>query len=317
MGEIMNNLTTVKNNNLIDTALRYDEDMIYSFLSFIDAKPKTTESYTKNLKAFFKYIQDNNITNPKRNDILAYRNSLKVKGLKNTTIQAYITAVRLFFRWTNSEGIYPNIADNVKGAKVSRMNKKDYLTSNQAKAVLSNIDKTTKTGARDYAIISLMLTTGLRTIEVSRANIEDLRPLGEHTVLYIQGKGKEDKGDYVKIPTAVEVILRDYIKSLYNKGDKAPLFQSTSNNNKGGRLTTKSISDVCKKAMRNTGLDSNRLTAHSLRHTAVTLSILNGNTLQEAQLFARHSNITTTQVYAHNLDKLNNKCSDSIANNLF
>ncbi len=312
----MDNLTVI--NNQVSRQLNLNQDMLNSFFSFIDVKnEKTLKSYTKNLKAFFNYLQDNSIKTPIRKDVINYREYLNDKGLKNTTIQAYISAVRLFFKWTNSENIYPNISDNIKGAKVSRANKKDYLTNNQAKDILNSIDKSTITGTRDYTIILLMLTTGLRTIEVTRANIEDLRTLGDNTVLYIQGKGKEDKSDYVNIPHSVEVVIRNYIKRLDNTNYNSPLFQSTSNNNKGGRLTTKTISNICKSAMQNVGLNSDRLTAHSLRHTAVTLSILNGNTLQEAQLFARHSNITTTQIYAHNLDKLNNKCSESIASNLF
>lgn len=59
--------------------------------------------------------------------------------------------------------------------------------------VLETIDRSTLTGKRDYALIALLVTCGLRTIEAHRANIEDLRTLGDMTVLYIQGKGKDEK----------------------------------------------------------------------------------------------------------------------------
>lgn len=71
---------------------------------------------------------------------------------------------------------------------------------------------------------------------------------------------------------------------------------------------------MVKRHLQKAGFNSSRLTAHSLRHSAVTLSLLNGATLQEAQMFARHANIATTQIYAHNLDRANNPCSDHIAN---
>jgi site-specific recombinase XerD len=54
------------------------------------------------------------------------------------------------------------------------------------------------------------------------------------------------------------------------------------------------------------------LTAHGLRHTTITLSLLGGASLQEAQAFARHANITTTQIYAHNIERANNKCEATI-----
>ena len=51
-------------------------------------------------------------------------------------------------------------------------------------------------------------------------------------------------------------------------------------------------------------LDSSRLTAHSLRHTAVTLALMGGATIQEARLLARHSSINTTLIYAHNINRV-------------
>ncbi len=72
-------------------------------------------------------------------------------------------------------GLYRDIAKNVKGLKLGTEHKKDYLTSKQAAAVLENIDRSTLKGKRDYAMLALMLTMALRTIEVRRANIEDMR----------------------------------------------------------------------------------------------------------------------------------------------
>jgi integrase/recombinase XerC/integrase/recombinase XerD len=56
--------------------------------------------------------------------------------------------------------------------------------------------------------------------------------------------------------------------------------------------------------MRAVGLDDSRLTAHSLRHTAISLSILGGASLQQAQAMARHSDSKTTLVYFHNLERI-------------
>ena len=93
---------------------------------------------------------------------------------------------------------------------------------------------------------------------------------------------------------------------------------SISNNSKGQGMSTRSISGVCKEAMIRAGYDSDRLTAHSLRHTAVTLALIaNGGNIQEAQQFARHANIATTQIYAHNLEKQNNQCSRLVAASIF
>lgn len=293
------------------------EELYTRWTKYIDASDKTIQTYTRDLRRMFRYFAEHGIRQPQREDIISYRESLKAEGLKPTTVQNYITAARLFFQWTEQERIYPNVAEHIKGAKLSREHKKDYLTSKQVKKVLSGIDRSSPTGLRDYAILALTITGGLRTIEVSRADIGDLRTLGDDTVLYIQGKGREEKAEYVRVSPPVEEAIRDYLKTRKDTDASAPLFSSTSNNSRGGRLSTRTISGICKGSMVEAGYNSERLTAHSLRHTAVTLSLLADKKLEEVQQFARHKNIATTLIYAHALDKAKNSCTDAISGAIF
>ena len=289
------------------------ESKLFSrFISYLDATPKTIDTYTKSIRQLFNYFSLNGIKTPKREDILAYKEDLKSKGHKPTTIQNYVTACKIFFKWTSQEGYYPNIAEHIKGAKIGREHKKDYLTRSQVKDVLLSIEKEDIQGLRDYAIILLMVTGGLRTIEIIRADISDLRTLGDFTVLYVQGKGKEDKTEYIKISAPVEKSIRMYLQMRGTTKETDPLFASLSNNNRGQRLTTRSISGIVKNRLKQAGYNSSRLTAHSLRHTAVTLSLLAGKNLAEVQQFARHANITTTMIYNHSLDNAKNSCSEAI-----
>lgn len=293
------------------------EETYLRFVFFIDVAEKSAETYTRNLRPMFRYFAENGITRPQREDIISYRESLKERGLKPTSVQNYITATRLFFQWTEQERIYPNVAAHVKGAKLDREHKKDYLTTSQCKHTLAGIDRSSLTGLRDYAIVALTMTDALRTIEVSRADIGDLRTLGDFTVLYVQGKGKEEKAEYVKVSEPVERAIRDYLKARGVSDPSAPLFASESNNSKGGRMSTRSISGICKAAMVEAGYNSSRLTAHSLRHTGVTLALMNGASLEEAQEYARHANIATTMIYNHALDKAKNRCAEAVSSALF
>lgn len=297
-------------------AQEVNTDLFERYIKYLDVSPKTIETYTKAIRQFMKYLYLKGIKRPVREDVINFREELK-ETKKPATVQNYITAVRLFFNWTEQEGLYPNIANHVKGAKLSKEHKKDYLTSAQVKTVLSSIDQSTEQGRRDYAIFALMVIGGLRDIEVHRANIGDLRTLGDTTVLYIQGKGREEKADLIKVPAEVEKAVRVTLIDRENPNPEEPLFISLSNNSRGNRISTRSISGLIKKAMKKAGFSSDRLTAHSLRHTAVTLSLLGGNSLQEVQQFARHNNIATTQIYAHNLDRLTNKCENTIASSIF
>ena len=308
----MNELTTVQQNTAIAERQTVGAELFNRYIDFLDSSPKTVETYTRALRQLFSYFSLNGITQPTRADILAFRDELKASGHKPTTVQNYITATKIFFSWTEQEGLYPNVADHLKGAKLDREHKKDYLTSRQVKEVLAGVDRSTEQGLRDYAMLFLMVTGGLRTIEVSRANVGDLRTLGDNSVLYVQGKGREEKTDYIKLSAPAEQAIRAYLKARGEKDEEAPLFSSTSNNNRGARLTTRSVSGIVKTRLQQAGYDSEKLTAHSLRHTAVTLSLLAGKDITEVQQFARHANIATTMIYNHALDKAKNGCSEAI-----
>ena len=291
-------------------------DLYTRFIAYLDASPKTVQTYSRAIRQFVRFISERGIDQPTREDVVAFRDELK-EDHKPTTVQSYLVAVRLFFQWTAQEGLYPNVAQHIKGAKLNKEHKKDYLTSSQVKNVLGGMERDTVQGRRDYAIFALMVTGGLRDIEVHRANVEDLRTLGDSTVLYLQGKGREERTEYVKVPAEVEKAIRASFADRKDLAGSQPLFISLSNNSKGERISTRSISGIVKASLVRAGYESDRLTAHSLRHTAVTLSLLGGNSLQEVQQFARHSNIATTQIYAHNLDRAKNQCESTIAKAIF
>lgn len=293
------------------------EQMVAQYIAYLDTMPKTIETYARALKQLLDYFSINGIKYPQREDVIAFRDDLAASGHKPTTIQNYITAVKIFFRWTAQMGLYPNITDHLKGAKLDREHKKDYLTGRQVKDVLASIDQNSEQGVRDYAILTLMVTGGLRDIEVSRANVGDLRTAGENTVLYVQGKGHMEKTEYVKISAQVERAIRAYLKTRGSCREDDPLFTSISNSCKGSRLTTRSISRIVKNSLKSAGYNSERLTAHSLRHTAVTLSLLAGKDITEVQQFARHVNLSTTMIYNHSLDKAKNSCGEAIAQAIF
>ena len=314
----MNELQQIqRQNNSLDVVRTLDFNIFERFINYLDASPKTVETYKKALRQFFNYLGVHGIRQPQREDVLAFRDDLKASGLKPTTVQNYITATRIFFKWTEQEGLYPNIAEHVKGAKLDKNHKKDYLTSRQAKEVLAGVQTDSEEGLRNYAILSLMVTGGLRTIEVSRADVGDLRTVGENTVLFVQGKGREEETEYIKISAPVEKAIRTYLKARDLTTEEQPLFTSTSNNSRGKRITTRTVSAIVKNALKNAGYDSARLTAHSLRHTAITLALLAGREITEVQQFARHANLNTTMIYNHALDQAKNGCSDAITNAIF
>jgi integrase/recombinase XerC/integrase/recombinase XerD len=298
-------LVPTENSTNVSKARQFD-DMIDMFIRSIDVSAKSKDTYRKALKQFFLYLDNQGITtSPDRLDILQYKDYLQ-KEHKANTVSSYMTAVRVFYGYLESEKICPNVTHGIKGAKTQRGFGKDALTKYQAKKILNNMRRETLIEKRNYAILNLLMRTGLRTIEVVRANIADIRQSAGENLLYIQGKGRDSKDEFVVLTDATYGPIDEYIWARRNPEKSEYLFVSHSQRNRGQELTTRTIRGIVKDAMFAAGIDSEYLTAHSLRHTAVTLALLAGAELQEAQALARHSSITTTMKYAHNMKRVEN-----------
>ncbi len=291
-------------------------DLLNRFTQYLDVSPSSVRSYVSGVKRFIRYLADNGISQPTRDTVIEYKKELAGKYSANT-VAISLSALRRFFGWCEAEGLYANITNGVKSPRIDRGHKKDAFSAAQLRTILAGMDRTTLKGKRDYAIFCLVSVTGLRTCEVIRADIGDLRNMQGETVLFIQGKGKTSKGDFVKISEPVMAAIRGYLALRGEVKDDEPLFASTAHRNSGGRLTTRSISGICKSAMIRAGFNSKRLTAHSLRHSAVTLALLAGVSLQEVSQFARHSNISVTMIYAHDVQRLKSRCESAVSNAIF
>lgn len=304
--------------NTSPAVIGFNADLFDRFINYTDVKETTLKGYAVCIRAFIKYLAENNIHQPQREDIKAYKAYLDSTDHTAGTKQQYLRAVKHFFKWTSAEGLYPNIADNIKGVKVRQDNtKKDALSETDIKAICDSIDRSTEAGKRDFAIILLAVTGGLRIIEMQRADIEDIKTIAGEKVLFIQGKGREEKDEYKKITPEVWEALSDYLEARTNTSKKAPLFTGTSNRAKGERLTEPSISRIIKGVFKAAGYDSDRITAHSLRHTSVTMLLKAGATIQEAQQHARHADPATTGIYAHNIEREKQHTEQRIYNQIF
>ena len=312
------------------------ETLLDRFIAYIDVKEITKESYFVCLRDFMAWLNENCIMQPQREDIRRYveylntphprrqrsdrpsNEPMPIIKMSAGTQARYLRAVKLFFKWTASEGLYPNVADNVKGAKVRVDNKKrDPLEKDQAINVLKSIDRSTITGLRDYAMILLSITAGLRIIEMQRADIGDLETIAGEKVLFIQGKGHDEKDAYKKLTPEVFAAIDEYLTARGCRDKSAALFAGAGNRCKGERLTEPSISRIIKDRLKAAGYDTHRISAHSLRHTSVTFLLEAGATLQEAQHHARHASPETTGIYAHNIDQRKDHSEQRIYNFLF
>lgn len=287
-------------------------DVIAAYLAELDASEKTRATYGRALRQYAKWLAGEGVTLDRttRADVMAYKRHLEATRSACTT-NAYLVAVRGLYSWLNARTGYPNVAEGVRGLRRGAQAARDALTLAQARDLLA-APAEGLLGLRNRAMVSLMLRRGLRTVEVSRADVGDLRQIGGRAVLFVQGKGRSAKDDFVVLGEQAERDLAAYLAERGQVPDGAPLFAAIGNRNRGGRMTTRAISRIVKDAYRAQGIDSPRITAHSLRHTAVTLSLVGGATVQEAQAMARHADVSTTLVYAHNLERMDARAEGAI-----
>jgi len=279
-----------------------------SFVNGLDVRPVTAQGYAKKVRRFMQWLKATGITAPDAGSVRAFRQHLIAEGMSSYSVSAYLSAVRCFYRWAEVNGLVPNnIAQSVKGTAVRRAHAKDALTAEQVKRVLA-----CARDARESALLALLFTTGIRSIEAVRANVGDLRQNGDWTVLYVWGKGHDSADDFVVVPDKVVRLIHAYFNTRRFLKESDPLFAGIGNRNAGGRMDTRSIRRIVKRVFQLAEVASPTITTHSTRHTAVTLALTSGATVQEAQALARHANITTTQVYAHNLEKLQAGTTDLI-----
>ena len=293
-----------------------DEEIIGKWMASLDLASSTKETYLSGFKAFCWFVRSTSLDFDEltRDDVKSFKEYLvNEKKLKPATVSSYLASVRSFYAYSEDNGI-ENIAHRVKGVTDSRSFKKEPLTPDQARRLLASIDRSTEKGMRDFAILNLMLRTGLRDIEIVRANCKDIQTKAGVDVLYVQGKGRASKDSFVVLTPKALSPITTYLEKRGNVNELDPLFASVSSRNAGERLTVRSISRIAKSALRAIGIDDERYTAHSLRHTAITFSLLGGATERDAQQMARHANITTTMLYSHDIDRIKHAAEREIDN---
>lgn len=279
-----------------------------SFIDYIDADEKTLRAYRCGINCLMNYLKDKGIKQPTRDDIIAFRNELREKYSSNTT-NSYMVAIKALFKYLEIHKIYDNIAVDIKGARYDTTPKKQVLSQEQARTIYSQL-----TDYREKCLFSLLISTGLRGIEVSRAKIEDIQEYNGEIVLWVQCKKHDDKDEYVKLSPQVIKDINNYI------GDRTEgnIFISTSNENYGLGLSTVSLRKIIKGIFKRFGLESDTFSLHSMRRTSATLMYENGADIQSIQQVLHHVSQNTTVRYINAVTRNKNKneyiVSDAIFN---
>ncbi len=283
----------------------------------------TARTYFKRGRFFISWLEQGREPHHRRLDrgcLEAYRAFLDRRFPNLRTKNGYLTAVRQFLGWLVP--LHPglvNAADFIQGWTCSRQHTRRHLPVEDAKALLAVLEadprKTELQRARNVGMAYLMLKTGLRTIEVSRARIEHLQELvpGERWRLWVHGKGRASADESVQVLKEVYERIQAYLGLRPNPLQGSdPLFATTACFDRGGnvvtaagkRLSTRAIHRIITEGLLLAGVKKPGIVVHSLRHSTPTFALLNDANPTRVQKMMRHQHYATTEIYVEEVQKL-------------
>jgi len=303
------------------------DSWIESMAAFVANKRSlpTQRVYRLVLKEFFLFVSKHP-SNVKQSDIIRYRHQMECLGRAPSTIGQHLAAISGYYNFCISRNL--TLYNPVRGVNrplVSAYTGATWLNKIQAKALLSQPNRNTIKGRRDYAILLTLLLTGLRRSELVNIRRRDIQERGDKLYLtYVCKGGAKIVRD---IPRRRWEVINDYlITSDREIKDDSPLF--TAITKAGGSLrnyyghhghnghhpiTPEAIRQIVAYYSRSAFAGEIRVSPHTLRHTAGTLLRESGRSIEEVQSFLKHKRIDTTQRYLHIVEANDSELGECIA----
>lgn len=285
------------------------ERLIENYLVEKDITKGTFDLLERILKQWIHYLEVHQILYPTEQDILNYIAWKRSFNYSISWMNHQVGALKGLYQYLSNnqkrlglDEIYAvDISSNLKQQPKTNQPTKVALSAPVAKQFILSLKEKRKYiwHYRDYAVFYLMLTTGLRTIEVRRAKRKDLKHLNQEYILYVHGKGRSSADEFVKIPKGVIEAINDYLS--LRKDNYPFLFVSHRKHTKSYQLSRSFFIKTIKRLFDEAGLSSKEVTTHALRHTAATLNLLRGGSLEGTKELLRHTQLSATLIYAHHV----------------
>jgi len=302
----MNYLAKTKKNNPIAAAslLSVFADFLRLDIANGDARPDTIRTYRAHVKQWVDWCYQQNLDPARANqhDVKRYRQHLVSLGLKHATITLKLTTIRRFYQAAVDRGlIIGNPAEAVRAPREREATDSiRHLSAGEAELLLRAIPSDGKIKhLRDRAIIALMLLEGLRAVEITRANVEDIEDGVDGVKILIHGKGKNGFIFPREDTTRAIVAYLEARGPVVSDEEGTPLFTATGNRAGGKRITRDGVRAVVDFYLEKADLKRARLSCHALRHTCGALLYQATRDVKVVQETLRHSNIATAARYSH------------------
>jgi integrase/recombinase XerC len=259
-----------------------------------NASAHTVKAYAGDLANFSRYVGSRPWHSIDHVTIRGFLSHLYEKGLGKTSVARSLAAVRSFYRWMAQEGVVEqNPAALVATPKLPKKLPRVPTIEEMNTVLDSKMPEVAAFRERDRLIFELLYGCGIRNSELIGINLDDIR-LSSEAVL-IRGKGKKERyvpfGDSVKAALTAYLPVRQKLLAERKRNTPALLI-----NQRGGRLTTRSVGRIIKKIAVAKGLSPD-VHPHTLRHAFGTHLLEEGADLRAIQEMLGHERLSTTQRY--------------------
>lgn len=273
---------------------------IARFLQHLSAErnlaPSTVAAYGYDLERFAAWLAENGGPRALRQiealDLKVYLAMLKDEhGLKPTSLSRVVSSLRVFFKWAEEQEY--RVPDPARGLRTPRKGRKlpVYLTPGESRRVLKYFDLESPNGARDYAVVTLLVMCGLRLAELVGLDLQDV---DRHSgTLKVLGKGRKER--LAPLNATAAAALDRWLAIRPPCPHSPAVFLSSKGDE---RISRRTVQYVVKKLAKALGLDP-RLSPHKLRHTFATTLYGEDVDLRDIQELLGHSNIASTSIYTH------------------
>lgn len=289
----------------------YLSELILDFVEHLEVErgraSVTASNYTHYLERLVEFTGDIEVANITSEVLRKYRlwlnryQNSNGETLSTITQSYHLIALRGFLTYLVKRDI-PSLSP--EKVELPRTNRKQvtFLTHDEVERLLNVIPAdSSPQHMRDYAIIELLFSSGLRVSELVGLNRDHINTTRREFT--VRGKGQKDRPIFISSRAA-----RAIDEYCATRNDSLPaLFLNYSRNNNTDssgnyrRLSSRSIQRMIEKYARLAGI-TKRVTPHTMRHSYATDLLMNGADIRSVQSMLGHSDISTTQVYTHVTD---------------
>lgn len=255
---------------------------------------QTIQDYKDDFAQFLKYYPSKvDLYDLTSSDLNEFSYDQAINGKSSATITRRIATIKNFFLFLESE----NLKSDLLNIEISLPNKEkklpEVLSEEEVIELLKTPDKHTDLGKRDYALLEVLYSCGLRVSEAEKLQLNQINT--QEKIIKVVGKGKKER----IIPIRDEALnaIKDYIYNVRSEKrivDKNYVFLNRS----GKKLTRQVIYSLVVKYAKYAGIEK-KIHPHTLRHSFATHLLDNGADLRVVQELLGHTNIGTTQLYTH------------------